>query len=105
MKYICPVCGSHMRKQRERVRRDGVVSMQRRCSNLSCNKIKTFYPNAEGPVIRCSTIRILSDDQGKEALLSDAPHAALAREFGCSPQAVRDVRYGKSYVGVCPDLP
>jgi len=105
MKFICPVCGSHMRKQRESVRKDGVVSMQRRCSNLNCNKIKTFYPYADGPVERLSTIRVLSDEQVKEALTSDVPHASLARKFGCSPQAVRDVRYGRSYVGVFPDLP
>ena len=105
MIYICPACGSKMRKQRQRVRRDGVLSMQRRCTNERCRKIKTFYPESEAPPPRYRTIRKFNDEQVVQILLSDKPHAQLAREHGVSPQAVRDVRNGVHYGEIRPDIP
>ena len=105
MKFLCPFCGSNTWKQRHFVRTDGVVSMKRRCSNPTCSKIHTFYPEEKSPPRKWNSLRKISEAQVVMILESDAPHAHLAREIGVSPESIRDVRKGVRYRDVRPDLP
>ena len=105
MNHLCPVCGSGMKTISERVRVDGVFVVSLRCRKSNCRKNITIYPNETGPVHKQGHQRMLSDEQVMEILQSDRPHTHLAADHGCSAATIRDVRIGRRYANVCPDLP
>lgn len=105
MTHSCPVCGSDMNVIRQRVRSDGVLVLALRCRKAKCRKNITVYPNETGPVHKQGHQRMLSDEQVVEILQSDRPHTHLAADHGCSAATIRDVRIGRRYANVRPDLP
>lgn len=100
----CPVCGHKVRRAgKPRLLKSGQMAYRFRCADESCNRGVTVRTGEYTPPK--SGTRSLSDEQVVRILLSpNLDTGQLAKELGCHRNVVCEIRRGRTYRSVRPDI-
>jgi hypothetical protein len=108
---ICPECGSAQTAVRStRLLSDGVRRRRRHhCLAPEClHRWTTYEGGVPGPPRRYSYDRdqpLLTDVDVRLILETRESHSAMARRFGRSREAIRQIRTGRLYRHLAPEIP